>query len=237
MWPSSRSSASRGRRGARPRRPRAAARARRARPARGSRRRRPPASRRGRRRATRGAPAPRAQPPSSVAWMTHGAPAGRTPAFVAKLEPETGTPTAPGRGPRRMRRRPDVEETASVRARASARSSGRLRADERAAVELDDPLDVRRPRRRRAEPRRRRTPRARRWSVGLKRRSKPIVVDAFELIASPQSEPATWPGKTSTPSRSSSRRRRRVEQPFGALAAPDGEIGPRRRRRRRASRR
>ena len=28
----------------------------------------------------------------------------------------------------------------------------------------------------------------------LKRRSKPIVVDAFELIALPQSEPATWPG-------------------------------------------
>ena len=31
-------------------------------------------------------------------------------------------------------------------------------------------------------------------SAGLKRRSKPIVVDAFELIAFPQSEPATWPG-------------------------------------------
>ena len=29
---------------------------------------------------------------------------------------------------------------------------------------------------------------------GLKRRSKPIVVDAFELIAAPHSEPATWPG-------------------------------------------
>jgi hypothetical protein len=31
-------------------------------------------------------------------------------------------------------------------------------------------------------------------SAGLKRRSKPIVVDAFELIALPQSDPATWPG-------------------------------------------
>ena len=31
-------------------------------------------------------------------------------------------------------------------------------------------------------------------SAGLKRRSKPIVVDAFELIAFPHSEPATWPG-------------------------------------------
>ena len=31
-------------------------------------------------------------------------------------------------------------------------------------------------------------------SAGLKRRSNPIVVDAFELIALPQSEPATWPG-------------------------------------------
>jgi hypothetical protein len=28
-------------------------------------------------------------------------------------------------------------------------------------------------------------------SAGLKRRSKPIVVDAFELIVAPQSEPAT----------------------------------------------
>ena len=28
----------------------------------------------------------------------------------------------------------------------------------------------------------------------LKRRSKPIVDDAFELMPTPQSEPATWPG-------------------------------------------
>ncbi len=29
------------------------------------------------------------------------------------------------------------------------------------------------------------------WSAWLKRFSKPIVVDAFELIAAPHSEPAT----------------------------------------------
>ena len=29
------------------------------------------------------------------------------------------------------------------------------------------------------------------WSVGLKRRSKPIVVEGFELMDLPQSEPAT----------------------------------------------
>ena len=44
--------------------------------------------------------------------------------------------------------------------------------------------------------------------------------------AAPQSEPATWPGKTSTPSASSSSRRRRVEQALGALARLDREIGP-----------
>ena len=31
-------------------------------------------------------------------------------------------------------------------------------------------------------------------SIGLKRRSNPIVVEAFELIEAPQSDPATWPG-------------------------------------------
>ena len=31
-------------------------------------------------------------------------------------------------------------------------------------------------------------------SAGLKRRSNPIVVEPFELIAFPQREPATWPG-------------------------------------------
>ena len=50
-------------------------------------------------------------------------------------------------------------------------------------------------------------------SAGLKRRSKPIVVDAFELIAAPHSEPATWPGKTSTPSPSSTSRRRLWNRP------------------------
>ncbi len=38
------------------------------------------------------------------------------------------------------------------------------------------------------------------WSIGLKRRSNPIVVDAFELMPLPQSDPATCPGYTSTPS-------------------------------------
>ena len=60
---------------------------------------------------------------------------------------------------------------------------------------------------------------------GLKRRSNPIVVDGFELIAFPHSEPATWPGNTSTPSESSIKRRERVEQPFGSLRGLDREIG------------
>ena len=64
-------------------------------------------------------------------------------------------------------------------------------------------------------------------SAGLKRRSKPIVVDAFELIALPQSDPATCPGYTSTPSPSSTSRPERVEEPLGALARLDGEVGPR----------
>ena len=41
-------------------------------------------------------------------------------------------------------------------------------------------------------------------NAALNCRSNPIVVEAFELIWVPQSEPATWPGKTSTPSPSSS---------------------------------
>ena len=40
-------------------------------------------------------------------------------------------------------------------------------------------------------------------SIGLKRRSKPMVVDTRELMDVPQSEPATCPGNTSTPSGSS----------------------------------
>ncbi len=43
-------------------------------------------------------------------------------------------------------------------------------------------------------------------SEGLNRRSNPIVVDGFELMLLPHREPATWPGKTSTPSPSSSNR-------------------------------
>ena len=63
-------------------------------------------------------------------------------------------------------------------------------------------------------------------SVGLKRRSNPIVVEGFELIALPQSEPATWPGNTSTPSASSSRRRSEWKRPLGSFQCSDREIGP-----------
>ena len=75
------------------------------------------------------------------------------------------------------------------------------------------------------------------WSAGLKRRSKPIVVDAFELIAAPQSEPATWPGKTSTPSPELDEPAQAVEEALGSLLRLDREIRADRRRRRRASRR
>ena len=76
-------------------------------------------------------------------------------------------------------------------------------------------------------PTRRRTrPRRRAWSAWLKRRSNPIVEDAFELIALPQSEPATWPGKTSTPSGSSSRRRSDRKRPFAPSLGADREVGP-----------
>ena len=65
---------------------------------------------------------------------------------------------------------------------------------------LDDPREVRRLRR--ADPGRvgDELLDSASWSVGLKRRSKPIVVDGFEHIALPHSDPATWPGNTSTPS-------------------------------------
>ena len=39
-------------------------------------------------------------------------------------------------------------------------------------------------------------------SIGLKRRSKPSVEEVLADMPRPQSEPATWPGKSSTPSRS-----------------------------------
>ena len=61
-------------------------------------------------------------------------------------------------------------------------------------------------------------------TAGLYDRSKPIVVDGFELIALPQREPATWPGKTSTPSDSSSRRRSEWKRPSAPSFAPDREI-------------
>ena len=60
----------------------------------------------------------------------------------------------------------------------------------------------------------------------MKRRSKPIVDDAFELIALPQSEPATCPGKTSTPSGSSSSRRSEWKSPSAPSFALDREVGP-----------
>ena len=63
------------------------------------------------------------------------------------------------------------------------------------------------------------------WSAGLKRRSKPIVDDAFELIALPQSEPATWPGKTSTPSGSSSSRCRERKRPSAPSFGPTARSG------------
>ena len=63
------------------------------------------------------------------------------------------------------------------------------------------------------------------WSAWLKRRSKPIVDDAFELMPFPQSEPATWPGKTSTPSGSSSSRRSEWKSPSAPSFAPTARSG------------
>ena len=62
-------------------------------------------------------------------------------------------------------------------------------------------------------------------AIGLKRRSNPIVVEPRELIALPQSEPATCPGNTSTPSGSSSSRRSEWKSPSAPSAALDGEVG------------
>ena len=95
--------------------------------------------------------AARAASSSSVAWRTSGRSGRTNAAFVAKPEPETGMPTAPGWWP---------AANASVgRTSRTIASSGteldalerRLRAEELAAVQLDDPLHVRRPRRLRAE--------------------------------------------------------------------------------------
>ena len=63
------------------------------------------------------------------------------------------------------------------------------------------------------------------WSAGLKRRSKPIVEEPFELIDLPQSDPATWPGKTSTPSGSSSSRRNEWKSPSAPSCAPTARSG------------
>ena len=60
----------------------------------------------------------------------------------------------------------------------------------------------------------------------MKRRSKPIVVDGFELIAAPHSEPATWPGEHLDAVAELDQPPQRVEQPLGALARADGEVGP-----------
>ena len=62
-------------------------------------------------------------------------------------------------------------------------------------------------------------------AIGLKRRSNPIVVELRELIALPQSEPATCPGNTSTPSGSSSSRRSEWKRASGARRRLDGEVG------------
>ena len=62
-------------------------------------------------------------------------------------------------------------------------------------------------------------------SIGLKRRSKPIVVDARELIEVPQSEPATWPGNTSTPSGSSRSRWSEWKRPSAPSVAPTARSG------------
>ena len=136
------------------------------RPARPARRRRLRASRRRRRSRRRAARrAARSASASSAASM-HDGRSGRTnAAFVAKLEPETGTLTAPGRWPaanacaggRRARSRRPASSDALER---------RLRAEERAAVQLDDPLHVRRPRRLRSRGRRRGSPRATRRARG-----------------------------------------------------------------------
>ena len=65
-------------------------------------------------------------------------------------------------------------------------------------------------------------------SAGLKRRSKPIVVDAFELIAFPHSEPATWPGIDLDTVAELDEPAEGVEEPLGALARIHREVRARR---------
>jgi len=67
----------------------------------------------------------------------------------------------------------------------------RGRAEERTAVELDDPLEVRGRGERVSADSVTNSSSLPTVSIGLNRRSKPIVVEAFELIDAPQSEPAT----------------------------------------------
>ena len=163
---------------------------------------------------------PRARRPARPASSTN-------PAFVAKLVPETGTLTAPGRWPARCaptgrtsrscascrrcgellreRRRPANGPRLASTMRARFGGFGALIAAE-SAMNSSTSVSCR---------------------VGLKRRSKPIVVDGFELIDLPQSEPATWPGNTSTPSASSSSRRSEWKSPSAPSSGADREVGPR----------
>ena len=58
----------------------------------------------------------------------------------------------------------------------------------------------------------------------MKRRSNPIVVDAFELMALPQSDPATWPGIDLDAVGQLEQALQRVEDGLGSLSRLDGEI-------------
>ena len=62
-------------------------------------------------------------------------------------------------------------------------------------------------------------------AMGLKRRSKPIVVEPRELMATPHRDPATCPGKTSTPSGSSRSRRSEWKRPSAPSVAPTARSG------------
>ena len=64
-------------------------------------------------------------------------------------------------------------------------------------------------------------------SAGLKRRSKPIVVDAFELIALPAERAGDVTRVDLDAVAELDEPPERVEEPLGALARLDGEVGPR----------
>ena len=89
--------------------------------------------------------------------------------------------------------RPNVEDL-GVGRRGRELGGLRLRADERPAVHLHDPLHVGGRGAEMPVDSAMKSVTSSCASAGLKRRSKPIVVDAFELIAFPHSEPATCPG-------------------------------------------